>query len=71
MNRIKYWGKRLRLLGDAVSSAVGALSVAATGLANGKPVIENLPWAAIGLLVALAFWVLMSFISHEMDGGGD
>lgn len=71
MNYIKYWGKRLRLLGDVVSGAVGALSVAATGLAHGRPIIENLPWAALGLLVALAFWVLMSFISHEMDGGDD
>lgn len=71
MNRIKYWGRRLRRLGDAVSSAGAAASLAATGITNGTVIVGNLPWVAVGFLVSLVFWVLMSFISREMDGGED
>lgn len=70
MNHIKYWGKRLRLLGDWMAGAGAAASLAATGVANGAIIVGNLPWAAVGFVVSLVFWVLMSFISREMDGGG-
>lgn len=73
MNRtkIKYWGKRFRLLGDAISGAVAVLSVTYSGFASGKPVVENFAWSAIGLLIALVIWACASFISREMDGGDD
>ncbi len=67
MNKMQYWGKRLRLLGDAVSGGLAATSVAASGLASGDPAIGNLVWSAIGLVVALVVWVSLSFISGEMD----
>lgn len=63
MNKMQYWGKRLRLLGDAVSGGLAA----ASGLASGDPAIGNLVWSAIGLVVALVVWVSLSFISGEMD----
>lgn len=71
MNRIKYWGKRLRLLGDVVSGGIATIAIAFTGIASGKPVVENFSAAAIGLIVALVIWASLSFISAEMDGGGD
>lgn len=67
MNNLKYWGKRLRLLGDTVSGGIAATSVAASGLASGDPVIDNLIWSASGLVVALVVWASLSFISGEMD----
>lgn len=73
MNRIKikYWGKRLRLLGDVLSGAIATIAIAYAGIASGNPVVENLPLAAIGLLLALVIWLSVSFISGEMDDGDD
>lgn len=71
MNRIKYWGKRLRLLGDVVSGAIATIAIASTKIAEGKPIVENFGLAAAGLLLALLIWLTASFISGEMDGGGD
>lgn len=68
--KIKYWGKRIRLLGDAVSATIAGLSVTNTGLAAGKLDIASLPLAAVGLLVALVVWLALSFVSGEMDDGG-
>lgn len=67
MKRTKYWGKRLRLAGDAVSGTIAALSIAYSGLANGHLVIQNITGSVIGLIAALAIWGVMSFISGEMD----
>lgn len=69
MKHRKYWAKRLRLFGDAVSGAVAALAAASTGLASGEFVIGNITFAAVGLLVALILWISTSFISAEMDDG--
>jgi hypothetical protein len=71
MNRVKYWGKRLRLLGDAVSGGIATIAVASTGVATGNPIVKNFGLAAVGLLVALAIWLSASFISAEMDNGGE
>lgn len=65
----KYWAKRLRLLGDTVAGAIAALSIAYTGMASGDLVLASLPFAAIGLLLALVVWLVLSFISCEMGGG--
>lgn len=70
MKHLKYWGKRLRLFGDAVAGTIAALSIAHTGLAAGNIVVTNLPLVAVGLLAALVVWLSTSFISAEMDGGG-
>lgn len=69
MNRMKYWGKRIRTIGDAASGTIAVLSIASTGLQSGNLVVANIPMAAVGLLVALVLWGWLSYISGEMDGG--
>lgn len=71
MNHIKYWGKRLRLLGDVISGAIATIATAFSGITSGSLVIENFGLTVVGLVVALLVWLTASFISGEMDGGGD
>lgn len=71
MNRIKYWGKRLRLLGDVVAGAIATIAIASTKIAEGNPIVENFGLAAAGLALALVIWLTASFISAEMDDGSD
>lgn len=65
----KYWAKRLRLFGDTVASTIAALSVAYSGMASGHLMVASLPFAVIGLVLALVVWLVVSFISCEMGGG--
>lgn len=71
MNRVKYWGKRLRLFGDVVSGAIATIAIASTKIAEGKPIVDNFGMAAAGLVLAVVIWLTASFISAEMDGDSD
>lgn len=68
MKYSKYWGGRLRLLGDAIAATIAAMSLASTGILEGRLVIENLPLMFVGLAFALAVWFVGSYISKEMEG---
>jgi hypothetical protein len=68
MKHKKYWGGRLRRLGDAIAGTAAAIAVIATGNAQG-PALDEVLLYVVGTLVAiLALWLVISFIANEMEG---
>lgn len=71
MKNGKYWGGRLRSLTDAIASAVAITALGATGLAQAAPNVKALPWVAVGLTLALAFWYVGSVASRILEESED
>jgi purine-cytosine permease-like protein len=68
MKHKKYWGGRLRQLGDVIAGTAAAVAVVATGYAQGPTLTEMLPYVAGTLIAILALWLGISFVSKEMEG---
>lgn len=68
MKHKKYWGGRLRRLGDVIAGTAAALAVVATGYVQGAALAEVLPYVAGTLIAILALWLVTSFIANEMEG---
>ena len=68
MKHRKYWGGRLRRLGDVVAGTAAVVTIVATGYAEGPALAEILPYVAGILLVIVALWLVVSYASIEMEG---
>ena len=68
MKHKKYWGGRLRGIGDVVAGTAAAVTVVATGYVEGPALAEMLPYVAGILIAIVALWLVVSFISKEMEG---
>ena len=68
MKHKKYWGGRLRRLGDFIAVTAAAVAVVVTGYAEGPALAEILPYVAGALIAIVALWLVVSFISKEMEG---
>lgn len=68
MKHRKYWGGRLRRLGDVIAGTAAAVAVVATGYVQGPALVEILPYVAGTLIAIVALWLVVSFISKEMEG---
>lgn len=68
MKHKKYWGGRLRRLGDVIAGTTAALAVVATGHVQGPALAEVLPYVAGTLFTVLVLWLAISYVSKEMEG---
>ena len=68
MKHKKYWGGRLRRLGDVVAGTAAVVAVVATGHAQGSALAEVLPYVAGMLFTVLVLWLAISYVSKEMEG---
>jgi len=68
MKHRKYWGGRLRRLGDVIAGTAAAVAVVATGYAQGPSLAEMLPYVAGTLFTVLVLWLAISYVSKEMEG---
>lgn len=68
MKHKKYWGGRLRRLGDVIAVTAAAVAVVATGYAQGPALTAVLPYVAGTLFAVLVMWLVVSFVSKEMEG---
>lgn len=68
MKHRKYWGGRLRRLGDVIAGTAAAVAVVATGYVQDPALVEILPYVAGTLIAIVALWLVVSFISKEMEG---
>ncbi|NDP47156.1 MAG: hypothetical protein GZ085_01965 [Sulfuriferula multivorans] len=67
MKHKKYWGGRLRGLGDVIAGTAAAVTVVATGYAEGPALAEILPYVAGILIAIVALWLVVSYVSIEME----
>ena len=71
MKHKKYWGGRLRRLGDVVAGTAAVVAVVAAGYVQGPALSEILPYVAGSLIAIVALWLVVSFISKKMEGDDD